>query len=117
MGMLGRYLGYAQPYDVKATETSIGAGVFLRNPLWLLGLVSVPIAVESVRVAARSYNDIPRLVAANASTVKVYQLVGLAMLIAGLIIASTSAATCDMLRAAWLATEVVPKGQTPLRLT
>ncbi|MDP2857936.1 MAG: hypothetical protein Q8P50_08170 [Bacillota bacterium] len=69
---------------MKATETSIGAGVFLRNPLWLLGLVSVPIAVESVRVAARSYNDIPRLVAANAGTVKVYQLVGLAMLIAGL---------------------------------
>jgi 1,4-dihydroxy-2-naphthoate octaprenyltransferase len=53
--------------------------IFTRNPLWLLACLGVPFARRSVAVARRYYDDIPRLVEANAKTVQVYQLTGLGL--------------------------------------
>jgi 1,4-dihydroxy-2-naphthoate octaprenyltransferase len=55
-----------------------------RNPVWLLGLVSIPVAVRSVRVAKREFDYTPRLIQANAGTVQVYQITGIIMVIAAL---------------------------------
>jgi 1,4-dihydroxy-2-naphthoate octaprenyltransferase len=55
-----------------------------RNPVWLLGLVSIPVAVRSVKVAKREFNYTPRLIQANAGTVQVYQITGIIMVIAAL---------------------------------
>jgi len=51
----------------------------------LLGLVSLPIALKSVVTAARSKDDIPRLIPANAGTILVYVVTGIT-LTAGLFI-------------------------------
>jgi 1,4-dihydroxy-2-naphthoate octaprenyltransferase len=59
--------------------------VILRNPFWLLGLVSVPLAVRAVKVAGQYYNDIPRLTEANLRMVQVYQLTGLTMTVAAIL--------------------------------
>lgn len=56
--------------------------VIFQNPFWLLGLVSMPIAVQSVRIAKKHMNDVPQFLAANAKTIAVYQLTGLFMIIA-----------------------------------
>jgi 1,4-dihydroxy-2-naphthoate octaprenyltransferase len=56
--------------------------VLYRNPVWLLGLISLPIAIRAVKTAAKHFDDIPSLVSANAGTVKVYAITGLSMTIA-----------------------------------
>lgn len=60
-------------------------GIVFLNPFWLLGLISIPLAVKSVKVAEKQYNNIPVLVEANAKTVVVYQLTGAAMAVAAVI--------------------------------
>jgi len=62
-----------------------GAALASGKVLWLLGLISLPKAATSVSVAARRYADTPRLMAANAATIEVYQLTGLALVIATLV--------------------------------
>ncbi len=52
------------------------------NSLWLLALISIPLAVRSVKVARRHFDDIPRLTEANAKTIQIYQLTGLTMIAA-----------------------------------
>ncbi|MBM7582753.1 1,4-dihydroxy-2-naphthoate octaprenyltransferase [Caldicoprobacter guelmensis] len=59
--------------------------IVLKNPFWLLGLISVPLAVRAVRVAQQHYNDIPKLTEANLRMVQVYQLTGLTMTIAAVL--------------------------------
>jgi 1,4-dihydroxy-2-naphthoate octaprenyltransferase len=59
--------------------------VILNNPFWLLGLVSIPLAVKAVRVARQHYDDIPRLTEANLKMVQVYQITGLTMTIAAIL--------------------------------
>lgn len=56
-----------------------------RNPLWLLGFAAIPLVMQSVRVARAHGRDIPKLMTANARTVQIYQLTGLAMLLAALL--------------------------------
>ncbi|MDD4569221.1 MAG: prenyltransferase [Tepidanaerobacteraceae bacterium] len=58
--------------------------LFTRNPLWMLALLSLPAAKRSVIVAKKYYNDIPRLMEANAKTIQVYQITGLALTVATL---------------------------------
>lgn len=55
------------------------------NPYWLLGLLTVPLAVQSVRTASRHLDDMPTFLAANARTVQIYQLVGATMIVAALL--------------------------------
>ncbi|ADL08463.1 prenyltransferase [Thermosediminibacter oceani] len=55
------------------------------NPFFLLPLCVFPLARRAVDVARRYYDDIPRLIEANAKTVQVYQLTGLTLIIAALL--------------------------------
>ena len=55
------------------------------NLFWLLSLITLPIAFRAVIVARRHFNDIPRLIEANAKTIQVYQLTGLTMIAASLL--------------------------------
>lgn len=59
--------------------------VILKNPFWLLGLVSIPLAVKAVKVARQHYDNIPRLTEANLKMVQVYQITGLTMTIAAIL--------------------------------
>lgn len=52
------------------------------NYLWLLPLLSLPLAIRAVKVARKHYDNIPQLIEANAKTIQVYQLTGLTMVIA-----------------------------------
>lgn len=59
---------------------------FISNNLfWLLALISLPLALRAVIVARQHYDNIPKLVEANARTIQVYQLTGLTMTIAVLL--------------------------------
>lgn len=70
---------------VLAYISLILVSAIYRNPFWLLGCVSIPLAVKSVKIAQREFNNIPKLVQANATTLLIYQLTGLAMMIASLL--------------------------------
>lgn len=55
------------------------------NLFWFLSFVTIPITFRAVLVARRHYNDIPRLIEANAKTIQIYQLTGLTMIAASLL--------------------------------
>ena len=55
-----------------------------RNPVWLLGLLSIPVAARSVKTARKEFDCTRKLIPANAGTVQVYQVTGLVMVIASL---------------------------------
>lgn len=57
----------------------------LNNPYMLIGLATIPIAVQAVRTAQKYMYDIPKLVAANAKTLIIYLLTGVCMIVALLI--------------------------------
>lgn len=57
---------------------------YFSNPVWLLPLICIRLAVHAVRVAKHNYDHIPRMLEANAMTIKVYKLMGLLMVIAAL---------------------------------
>ncbi len=59
--------------------------IFSRNPLWLLSFLSLPLSFKAVKVARNHFDDIPRLIEANAKTIQVYQLFGLTMIAAALL--------------------------------
>lgn len=52
---------------------------YTQNPLLLFALLSLPAAKRSVTVAKKYYNDIPKLMEANAKTIQVYQITGLTL--------------------------------------
>ncbi len=74
---------YAWLY-VGAYASLVLLAVLERNPVWLAGLLSLPLAVQSIRIAKRHLGDTARFIAANARTVQIYQLIGLAMVAAAL---------------------------------
>jgi len=51
-----------------------------KNPIWLLCFVSLPLMLRAVKIARQHYDDIPRLMEANAKTVQIYQLTGLSLI-------------------------------------
>lgn len=55
-----------------------------KNPIWLMTFITIPLAVRSVNVARKYYDEIPKLVKANADTIKIYQIVGLIMILSSL---------------------------------
>ncbi len=59
--------------------------IFSLNLFWLLPLISMPLALRAVVVARKHFNDIPKLIEANAKTIQIYQLTGLTMVAAALI--------------------------------
>lgn len=58
--------------------------IIFRNPFWLAGYVGLPLAVKSIKIASRFYNNISVLVEANAKTVLVYQITGAAIILGAL---------------------------------
>lgn len=75
---------YALLFAAAYVSFLILAAIF-RNPFWLLGLISIPIAVSAVKIASKYFDDIPKLIGANAKTVLIYQVTGLAMIVAALL--------------------------------
>ncbi|QNK58694.1 prenyltransferase [Paenibacillus sp. PAMC21692] len=57
-----------------------------RNPYWLLGFASLPLAIGSVRTAAANLNNLSKFIKANAATVMIYQIVGVTMIVAALMV-------------------------------
>ncbi len=55
------------------------------NIFWLLTFAGLPLAIRAVKVASRYYDNIPRLVEANAKTIQTYQITGAAMILAALL--------------------------------
>jgi 1,4-dihydroxy-2-naphthoate octaprenyltransferase len=75
-------------YRILFVAAYIGLAVLAltdRHPFWLLGCLSIPWAVKAVRIAAACKDDIPRLTAANACTLIVYQVTGLGMMLAAVL--------------------------------
>lgn len=76
---------YAAIY-ILAYLSIIALSLFTHKVIFLLAMLSIPIAFRSVRVAFKHYNDIPKLVAANVKTIQVYLLTGVITAICMLII-------------------------------
>ncbi len=58
---------------------------YSNNVLWLLPFIGLPLAVRAVLIARKHFNNIPRLIEANARTIQLYQLTGLTMVAAALL--------------------------------
>lgn len=72
---------YALLFTAAFTLTAVNAAVS-KNLFWLLPLLAVHPAWRAVKVARSYFNDIPRLMEANAKTIQVYQLFGLGIVAA-----------------------------------
>lgn len=55
------------------------------NLYWLLGLLTIPLAVRAVKMASANLDNLPEFLKANGMTVLLYQLVGLSMIAAVLL--------------------------------
>lgn len=58
--------------------------ILYKNSLWLLGWISIPLAIKAIGISRREFNNIPKLVVANGYTVMIYGISGLCMIIAGI---------------------------------
>ena len=63
----------------------IGIAIAALNPVWLLPLLTLPLAIRAVKNCALHYNNIKLLMASNAATVQIYQLFGLAFVICAIL--------------------------------
>lgn len=52
---------------------------------WLLPFISLPLVFQAIRIARKNYNNISKLIAANAKTIQVYQIFGLSLVVAALL--------------------------------
>ncbi len=55
--------------------------LYARNPVWLLPLLTAPMAVKAVVNCRRFSDQIDKLIASNAATVQIYQLFGLSFVV------------------------------------
>ncbi len=72
--------GYALLYALSYLAV-IGLAAYAWNPIWLLPLLTIPMAVKSVKNCRKNYNSIDKLVASNAATVQIYQLFGVSFIV------------------------------------
>ncbi len=63
----------------------IAVAVYAKNPIWLLPLLTVPIAVKAVCNCRRHFNSINKLIASNVATVQIYQLLGLSFVVSAVL--------------------------------
>ncbi|MBS4217979.1 prenyltransferase [Bacillus sp. FJAT-49711] len=60
-------------------------GILLKNPIWLLGLISLPLAIKTIAITKKHMNDIPKLLEANQKTIQIYIITGIVMTIASIL--------------------------------
>lgn len=77
-------VGYAALYILSGLSV-IAVAVYADSLVWLLPLLGAPIAVKAVVNSRRHADQIDRLVASNAATVRLYQLLGLANVICAIL--------------------------------
>lgn len=58
--------------------------IVLKNPIWLIGLVGIPVAKKCYNVAGENYNNPEKFMEANGKTILVYAIMGVAMIIASI---------------------------------
>lgn len=58
--------------------------IVLKNPIWLIGLVGIPVAKTCYKVAGENYNNPEKFMEANGKTILVYAIMGVAMIIASI---------------------------------
>ncbi len=63
----------------------IAVALYAGNLIWLLPLLTIPIAVKAVSNCRENLNRIDRLIASNAATVQIYQLFGLSFVISAVL--------------------------------
>lgn len=63
----------------------IGVAVYAKNPIWLLPLLTAPMAVKAVKNSRDHHNNIKQLIASNAAMVLIYQLFGASFIICALL--------------------------------
>ncbi|MHB1483206.1 MAG: prenyltransferase [Saccharofermentanales bacterium] len=59
----------------------IGISVFASNPVWLLPLLTAPIALKAYRNSVENHENISLLILSNAKTIQIFFLTGLLLLI------------------------------------
>lgn len=75
---------YALLYIISYLSTIV-IFMFLGSFFWLLPFVSLPLAVQAVKIARNNYNNLPRMLMANMKTVQVYQLFGVTLILAAIL--------------------------------
>jgi 1,4-dihydroxy-2-naphthoate octaprenyltransferase len=70
--------GYAALFLLAYLSIAVIA-VYSRNAVWLIGLLSAPLAYKSVMNCRRNYDNIKELMYSNAKTVQIYILTGVLM--------------------------------------
>ncbi|UMZ74054.1 prenyltransferase [Natranaerofaba carboxydovora] len=58
--------------------------IYFRNPLWLLPLVCIRLAIRAYKIAKENHEQIPEMLEANATTIKIYQIIGALMVLAAI---------------------------------
>ncbi|MBS4198716.1 prenyltransferase [Bacillus sp. FJAT-49732] len=58
--------------------------ILLKNPFWLLGFISLPLAIKSIKITRQHMNNIPKLLEANQKTIQIYIITGIVMTIASI---------------------------------
>lgn len=56
--------------------------LLMKNPFWLLGLLTIPTSIKAVKVLKKYYNNTQKLMPANAMTTQIYLLNGLLLAVA-----------------------------------
>jgi 1,4-dihydroxy-2-naphthoate octaprenyltransferase len=65
-------LGYIS-YVVRA--------LYLKNPVWLIGLAGIPVAWNTYKIARKNYNNPQKFMKANKKTIQVYTIMGITSII------------------------------------
>jgi len=63
----------------------LAISAYTANPVWLVGLLTIPKAYQAVRNCAENYNNISKLISSNAATVQIYLLTGGLLIAAALL--------------------------------
>jgi len=59
--------------------------VYTVNPVWLIGLLTIPKAVAASKNCAVNYDNISKLIGSNAATIQIYILTGILLSVAALL--------------------------------
>jgi hypothetical protein len=60
--------------------------VYYQHYYWLISLITIKLAFDSIKNAEKHYDNIQKLMLSNLRTVQTYQAVGVSLIISGIII-------------------------------